>query len=79
MGKQLGKTWDLTLPSLCKKFERYFKIGNIIWPQDFDDPDLIKMFKHHYNSVTAENAMKPMHISFGPGAYKFDDADKIVD
>lgn len=74
----MAKSWDLSLPSLCKKFENYFKIGNIISPHELDDPALIEMYKHHYNTVTSENAMKSEHISSAPGVYDFSEADRIV-
>jgi len=73
------KTWDLTLPSLHKTFEKYFMMGNIISPHDWNHPELIEMYKHHYNAVTAENAMKPIYVMSAPGVYKFDKVDKIVD
>ncbi|MDR0271883.1 MAG: endo-1,4-beta-xylanase [Clostridiales bacterium] len=73
------KTWDLTLQSLCKTFEGHFKVGAILSHNDFDDAELIAMYKHHYNAVTAENAMKPEYISKAPGVYYFDYADMIVD
>lgn len=36
------------------------------------------MFVHHYNAVTAENAMKPINITSAKGVYNFAEADKIV-
>ncbi|MCL2355893.1 MAG: endo-1,4-beta-xylanase [Defluviitaleaceae bacterium] len=70
--------WDLTLPSLCATFEKYFTVGNIVTPEELDDAELMAMYKHHYNSVTAENAMKPEAVSSAPGVYNFEHADKIV-
>ncbi|MCL1843436.1 MAG: endo-1,4-beta-xylanase [Defluviitaleaceae bacterium] len=72
------KTWDLTLPSLCKVFEKHFMFGNILSPHDWKDPEMLEMYKHHYNAVTAENSMKPLYISPEKGVFKFDEADKIV-
>ncbi|MCL1885097.1 MAG: endo-1,4-beta-xylanase [Defluviitaleaceae bacterium] len=71
--------WDLSLPALCKVFEKNFKVGNIVKPQNLDDADFVKMYKHHYNSVTAENAMKPESVSSKQGVYEFEHSDKIVD
>ncbi|MCL1844356.1 MAG: endo-1,4-beta-xylanase [Defluviitaleaceae bacterium] len=70
--------WDLTLPSLCETFEKNFMMGNIILSKELDNPEIMAMYKHHYNAVTAENAMKPEHISSAPGVYDFEHADKIV-
>jgi GH35 family endo-1,4-beta-xylanase len=71
--------YDLSLPSLRKVFEGCFLMGNIISPRDFKDEATMAMYCHHYNAVTAENAMKPVYISPSEGVYKFDEADKIAD
>ena len=71
-------TWDLSLPSLYKTFEKHFKMGNIVSPYDWKKPETMEMYKHHYNAVTAENAMKPVYISSAPGVYNFEWPDKIV-
>ncbi|MCL1878257.1 MAG: endo-1,4-beta-xylanase [Defluviitaleaceae bacterium] len=70
--------WDLTLPSLCAVFEKHFMMGNIVSPDEFNDAELMAMYKHHYNSATAENAMKPESISSAPGVYTFEQADMVV-
>jgi endo-1,4-beta-xylanase len=70
--------WDLALPSLCKSFEKYFMIGNIVSPKDFNDAELTAMYKHHYNAVTAENAMKPESVTSAPGVYNFNEVDELV-
>jgi endo-1,4-beta-xylanase len=69
----------MSIPSLYKTFENHFKIGCILSPNDFDDPEIINLYKYHYNAVTAENAMKPEHIVSEPGVYNFNEADKIVE
>lgn len=74
----MANTWDLTLPSLCATFEKYFMIGNIISPHELEEPETLAMYKHHYNAVTAENAMKPEYVSSAPGVYKFEWQDRIV-
>lgn len=71
-------TWDLSLPSLFEHFKDKFMVGNILSPHDFDDPDLLQMFTHHYNAVTAQNEMKPVYITPAPGVYNFTDADMMV-
>lgn len=71
-------SWDLSLTSLYKAFEKHFKFGNIISPWDLANPKTVEMYRHHYNVVTAENAMKPVYISPAKGEYNFDEADKIV-
>ncbi|MCL2224577.1 MAG: endo-1,4-beta-xylanase [Defluviitaleaceae bacterium] len=67
------------LPSLCKTFEEYFKIGNIISPCDLEDAKLLEEYRHHYNAATAENAMKPVYVTPKKGVYEFGEADRIVE
>lgn len=70
--------WDLTLYSIKDAYAEYFMIGNIMEPGQIQDTETTAMFKHHYNVVTAENAMKPGNISKVKGEYNFDNADKLV-
>jgi endo-1,4-beta-xylanase len=72
-------TWDLSLPSLKTAFEKYFQFGNILTTEELGCKETLDMYLHHYNSVTAENAMKPMHISKKTGEYNFEHADKLVE
>ncbi|MCL1989781.1 MAG: endo-1,4-beta-xylanase [Defluviitaleaceae bacterium] len=59
--------WDLTLPSLAEIWADFFYFGNILEPALIqNNPNgVIDMFLHHYNALTAENAMKPDSISGG--------------
>jgi endo-1,4-beta-xylanase len=66
--------WDLTLPSLKDAFADYFVIGNIMEPRRIREATT-EAFVHHYNFVTAENAMKPSSISRGRHHYNFSNAD----
>ena len=60
-------TWDsvLELPSLAQIYAPYFLFGQILEPALFSDEPLMGAFLRHFNSVTAENAMKPDTISGG--------------
>ena len=71
--------WDLMLPSLCKAYEGKFLFGNIMSPRDFDTPEFLDMYRHHYNIVTVENAMKPMYVAISPEEYNFTEPDKFAD
>lgn len=75
----LTPQWDLNLQSLYERFADYFMFGNIISPHDFNNPETLAMFLHHYNAVTAENAMKPAYIAPAPGVFDFSQSDLIVD
>jgi len=79
--------WDLTLPSLHKTFAKHFMIGNIFsvyhWetggqPNDWENPGMLDMYRHHYNVVSPGNIMKPQFITSAPGVYHFEAVDKLV-
>jgi len=70
---------DLSLPSLHKAFANHFLFGNILSPQDWKNPETLEMFRHHFNALTPENAMKPVYITSAPGEYDFEAVDKMVD
>ncbi|MCL2560291.1 MAG: endo-1,4-beta-xylanase [Turicibacter sp.] len=70
--------WNLELPALHKCFADKFMFGNIISPQDFDDHEALAMMIHHYNAVTAENAVNPFYISTNRKELDFTQSDKIV-
>ncbi|GFH41542.1 hypothetical protein Hs30E_00930 [Lactococcus hodotermopsidis] len=74
------KEWDLSLKSLKEAYQNYFPIGNIMEVRDLeDDYNTAEMFKHHFNVMTPENAMKPDQISKAKDQYDFTAADKLVD
>ena len=52
----------LTAASLCKAYEPYFAIGAAINSWNTLDPDYAAFICRHFNSITAENEMKPMHV-----------------
>ena len=60
-------TWDaaMQLPPMQDAFMDYFTLGNILEPQLLDNDAIINFFLRNFNSVTAENAMKPGPISGG--------------
>ena len=78
--------WDLTLPSLAEIYSDLFLFGNILEPNLIQNNPrgVIDMFLHHYNALTAENAMKPDAISGGqlqatrPEALLLDNAETMV-
>lgn len=70
--------WDLKLPSLKETYEQ-FLIGNIMEPHETTNADTTAMFNHHYNTVTSENAMKPVYLSPSKGVYNLTNADRLVE
>ena len=73
------QTWE-EAPPLHGIYFGDFLMGNIISPSDLSDTIRFSYLKRHFNTVTAENDMKPDYIAPASkgGAYRFTDADKIV-
>lgn len=71
--------WDITISSLKEAYADYFLIGNIMEPAQTADTQTTAMFKHYYNVVTSENAMKPVNMTTAKGEYKFNQADILID
>ena len=86
IGEVIIPEWDMTLPSLYERFSNYFLFGNILEPHliNTNPSNVIEMFLRHYNSLTAENAMKPDAISGGgnqrtrPSALNLANAERMV-
>jgi endo-1,4-beta-xylanase len=74
--------WDAE-SSLYAEYEGTFLIGNIIRSPGSADLAGVRfnILKRHFNTATAENHMKPDYIAptSSGGAYKWGDADAIVD
>jgi len=49
-------------PSLCKAFEPYFRIGAALSSRLVADPELAGIVCRHFNSITADNQMKPESV-----------------
>jgi len=56
----------------------YFDMGVAISPSFVDNPAKVKLIRRHFNSVTADNAMKWSSIQPTEGNFTFTNADKIV-
>jgi beta-glucosidase len=65
------------IPSLYRTFEDYFPIGAAIWNGDLTGAHS-ELLKKHFNSVTAENAMKWANTEPAEGAFNFAPADALV-
>jgi len=68
-----------TLPALKDVYKDYFPIGNIINGR-YMTSEYLELLTEHFNTVTAENQMKPDHLAPREkgGAYNFDSADNMV-
>lgn len=68
-----------TLTSLYKNYEDYFKIGVALSDKNLTDSMVTTITKRHFNSITAENAMKWEFIHPEPDRYDFEQADRFVE
>nr|AIF26586.1 putative carbohydrate-active enzyme [uncultured bacterium fosmid pJB65E1] len=60
-------------------YKDYFSIGVAVNINNVTDPAQIALIKREFNSITAENAMKPEPTEPSKGQYNWADADKIAD
>ena len=59
-------------------YKDYFKIGVAVNNRNVNDPDQVKVILREYNSITAENAMKPQPTEPRKGEFNWKDADEIA-
>ena len=52
----------LQSPSLCKAYEPYFRIGAALSSRLIADPEMADIVCRHFNSITADNQMKPESV-----------------
>lgn len=64
-------------PSLAKAYEGRLKIGAAIEPSQLTSAEA-PLLAAHFNSIVAENVMKPTDIQPKEGAYNFAPVDKLV-
>jgi endo-1,4-beta-xylanase len=65
------------IPSLHEALAGYFPIGAAVSPAVLESAG--PLIARHYNSLTAENHMKPIELQPEEDRYTFDQADRIVD
>lgn len=75
-GKNKASEVD-SLKGLKDYYSDYFPIGAAITPANLEG-DEAELIKRQFNSLTAENAMKPALLQPEEGKFFWDDADKIV-
>jgi endo-1,4-beta-xylanase len=71
-------TAPLEVPSVYQAFADDFLIGAAIEPDQLNSKSHAALLTRHFNSITAENVMKPGSISMGEGKYRFNGGDKLV-
>ena len=66
-------------PGLKDAYKNYFKIGVAVTGRNVSDSLTSAMILKEFNSITAENCMKPGELHPAPGVWNFEEADKIAD
>ncbi len=74
-------TSDEVSSSLKDAFQGKFLIGAAMNVDQIEGRDTagVRVVKHHFNSITAENCMKSMHLQPEEGEFFFDEADRFVE
>ncbi len=75
---QFGPPVDKGPKSLKDAYDDYFTIGVAVNKNNITDPSQIDLIKKEFNSITAENAMKPGEIHPAEGVWNFGLADSIA-
>jgi endo-1,4-beta-xylanase len=65
------------LAKLREVYDSYFKIGAALEPNQLEGKSR-ELLDLHFNSVVAENAMKPGSINSVKGTYNFESADRLA-
>nr|WP_263324417.1 endo-1,4-beta-xylanase [Neobacillus sp. Marseille-Q6967] len=67
----------LSVPSIAERYKKSFSIGAAVEPYQLEGTNAA-VLKRHYNSIVAENVMKPINIQPEEGKFNFTEADKLV-
>lgn len=59
-------------------YKDYFSIGVAVNMRNISNPEQIAIIKKDFNSITAENDMKPQHTEPAYGQFNWENADKIA-
>ena len=59
-------------------YKDYFMIGVAVNNRNVTDEAQIALIKREFNSITAENAMKPQPTEPEKGVFNWEDADRIA-
>ena len=65
--------------SLKEAYEGYFTIGVAVNPTNVSNQEQMDMIVREFNSITAENVMKPGEIHPAEGVWNFEQADRVAD
>ena len=60
-------------------YKDWFTVGVAVKIRNVTDPDQMALIRKNFNSITAENAMKPGSLQPEEGKWNWEDADRIAD
>ncbi len=60
-------------------YNDYFSVGVAVNMRNISNPEQIAIIKKDFNSLTAENVMKPQSVQPEKGRFNWDNADKVAD
>ena len=66
------------MSTLKDAYKPYFSVGVAVNLRNISDPTQIALIKRNFNSMTAENVMKPQLVQPYQGEFDREDADKIA-
>ena len=75
-GRQTAPTDDPT--GYKDAYKDYFTVGVAVNPRNISTPEQIALIKKNFNSITAENVMKPAEIQPREGEFNWTEADKVA-
>ena len=59
-------------------YKDYFTIGVAVNMRNIQNPEQVQLILDNYNSITAENVMKPVEVHPSEGVWKWEDADRVA-
>ena len=73
-----GVTNSIEGKGLKDTYKKYFTVGVAVNQRNVSNPNQIALIKHNYNSMTAENDMKPGSLQPREGQFNWANADRIA-
>lgn len=78
LGSMAQNSESVDLLGLKDAYKDYFMIGVGVSQRNITRPEDIELICREFNSMTAENDMKPGSVCYGPGKYNWAGADRIA-
>ena len=66
-------------PTYKDTYKDYFTVGVAVNMMNVTDPDQMALIRKNFNSITAENDMKPVSLQPREGEWNWENADRIAD